>query len=485
MKHTTYILTAAALLFSMQASAQTNPRVSSPAAAIEGETLRVKSRLEASGLKLKSSQNRTVEFYLTGENREVMLPSVVYTGKQRYRFERRNRSLSEAYSLTPYKVYKPVKKNQTYTLDYDLTVPYEPWMDHAALGYRITDHTCGGPVATANQTLIADLGLSNLPSAVNFEPNPALYPQMVSFLTPEVEAVKSRAASLALNIDFPKGAYDIREGFGRNAGELRRVDSLMKAVSNSGLTTLSALNIVGYASPEGSYKANETLAQRRAVGFQNYLKSHYSVGSVPVNTTSVAEDWKGLAAIVAASDMPYKSEMMGIMADPTLTPDPREAKLKALAGGAVYPDLLNNIYPRLRRIELTTDYVVSQFSDAQAKELMYSRPELLSLNEMFRVANGYQPGTAQYKEAWRIAASQYPESVIANNNAAASLLREGDAKGAQPYLVKIKDDTRSFVNQGVYSYITGDVETALSYFRVAAEMGDAQAKANLEKILGQ
>ena len=244
--------------------------------AITGETLAIDFTVKASGLKINCDGQTTLEFAVESADRRLVLPVVVYSGKQRYRFERRREELSGAYRVEPYHIYKGVNKNKTYELDYRLSIPYYTWMEHASVTYSEYIHDCGGDVHAGDGVLVADLN----PAAIYVEPerwkpDPSLFPNLVSFLIPEVEEVKARASMLELNIGFPVNITEVRPMFGSNQRELARADSLVSMLVSNEMVQINAVNIRGYASPEGSYVNNERLARGRSQGFKQYMVNKY------------------------------------------------------------------------------------------------------------------------------------------------------------------------------------------------------------------
>ncbi|RHJ88798.1 hypothetical protein DW095_14665, partial [Bacteroides sp. AM07-16] len=76
----------------------------------------------------------------------------------------------------------------------------------------------------------------------------------------------------------------------------------------------------------------------------------------------------------------------------------RERYLMELDGGAPYKELLRDYFPKLRRIELMVAYEVRNVTDREASQLLYTHPELLSLEEIMSVSHFYRPGTVQFRE---------------------------------------------------------------------------------------
>lgn len=290
---------------------------------------------------------------------------------------------------------------------------------------------------------------------------------------------------IELNIGFPVNVTEVRLSFGNNPSELRRADSLVQVITNNELLMINGVNIRGYASPEGRYAANERLAKGRSEGFKQYLVRNYPTNQYIRNATTkwTPEDWKGLAKLVYQSDLPHKDEVLAVVLDESMAPDTKEQVLQKIGKwSSVYKTMLNEMFPKLRRIELRVDYTVQKINDHDARELLYTNPDLLSLEEIYRVARYYEHGSRQYREVYEIAARQYPNDVIANNNAAAALLQEGKAEEALPYLEKIKGNPMGYINYGAYYYLMEDLAKAKEYFMMAKGVGNQQAEHNLRLI---
>lgn len=454
---------------------------------VADEMLNIHFDLSASGLEMKCDGQLTVEFAVESADRRLVLPVVVYSGKQRYRYEQRRQLLSDGYVVEPYHIYENVKKNKTYDLDYTLSLPYYTWMEHASVTWCEYHHDCSGNNAKGSGVLLADLN----PAPVHVEPevwrpDSTLYPNLVCFLLPEVEEVKSRASMVELNIIFPVNSTEVRPTYLNNAWELTRADSLVGMLQSNALIDIRGVSIRGYASPEGRYESNVRLARGRSEGFKRYMVSKYPGNSYirDAQTSWVAEDWEGFGRMVENYDIPAKTEVLAIVNDPEIHPDAKDRMLQnILWWSSNYKVILSDMFPKLRRIELRVDYTVQKLNDSQARELLYTNPGMLSLDEMYRVAKYYEPGSKQYREVYEIAAREYPNDAIANNNAAASLLQEGKADEAFPYLKKTAGKAESLLNYGAYHYIKGELDEALDYFNQAKAAGIERADYNLGLIM--
>ena len=456
---------------------------------VVGDDFRLNFTVAAHNLHINCDGYRILEFAVENAENRLVLPTVIYSGTIRYRYEQRRTELSGIHPIEPYYIYKGIKKDESYELKYALSLPYYSWMEHASVTYREYTHDCSGNNLTAEGILVADLK----PAPIYVEPevwksNPAHYPELVSFLVPDVEEVKARASMISLNIGFPVNVVEVRSSFANNEKELMRADSLVELLQDNDLLTINGVGICGYASPEGSYTVNERLAKGRSLNFKQYLVDKYPDNEYIRNarTSWVPEDWEKFGEMVEGSDIVAKQEVLAIVNDNNIAPDTKDRMLQQITWwSSNYKIILKEMFPKLRRIELRTDYIIQKLDDNKARELLYTHPSMLSLDEIYRVARYYEAGTKQYREVYEIAARQYPDDIIANHNAAAALLQQGDAEGAWKYLEKTKGTKESLINYGAYYYITEDLDKAIEYFTKAKEAGIIQAESNLQLVGAQ
>ena len=121
----------------------------------------------------------------------------------------------------------------------------------------------------------------------------------------------------------------------------------------------------------------------------------------------------------------------------------------------------------------------------EAKEVIKRRPQNLSLNEMFMVANSYPVGSREFVEVFEIAVRMYPENDVANINAAAAALSQGNLVAAERYLnrLTVKNVQPEYDNaMGVLALLKEEYDTAENYLNTAARSGLEAAKNNLKEL---
>lgn len=91
-----------------------------------------------------------------------------------------------------------------------------------------------------------------------------------------------------------------------------------------------------------------------------------------------------------------------------------------LKGGEPYRYIIREFCPLLRKAICKIDFDVRNFSIEQAKEVFKSRPQNLSLNEMFLVANTYEKGSQEFIDLFETAVKLYPDDVTGQSECSSS-----------------------------------------------------------------
>ena len=144
--------------------------------------------------------------------------------------------------------------------------------------------------------------------------------------------------------------------------------------------------------------------------------------------------------------------------------------------------MLREFYPHLRKAICRLNYDVRNFNVEQAKEMLHSRPQNLSLNEMYLVALTYKSGSPEFIELFETAVRIFPEDGTANLNAASAALSRGDVILAEKYLRKADTTVPEYKNaMGVLLLLKGDYEQAKAFLNEAAASGMEQARLNLDE----
>lgn len=399
----------------------------------------------------------------TGANKT--LPAIYIYGRTR-------QLVAERTGKIPADAFEVVRRDngEAQTIHYTARVPYEKWMNGSDLKMLGTINGCANCLKEEDLAQVYPVLLKR------YVPQPA-----ITFVKPAAE-IKNRDEKGNAYLDFPVNKTVIYPDYRRNPFELAEINRTINVVKENPDTKITGIDLHGYASPEGSYANNTRLAKGRSEALKTYIMKEYGLSADMFKVESTPENWAGLRAWVEKLDVPQKDKVLELIDSDIENLDTKEYRIKAL-DGKLYKELLRDCYPGLRRTDYVIHYTVRPYSIEEAKALLKTRPQHLSLEEMYLVAQTYEEGSEEFNEVFDIAVRMYPEDPIANINAAAMELKRGNTAQAVRYLERAdKASAAAQNNQGVYYLMTGDLNQAEACFNKAKELGSAQADANLKEV---
>ena len=408
------------------------------------------------------------------------LPKVSVKGKDEYlAYERRLSLMSpkeKRKHVAPYLVKKSNKRTND-TIRYRYVLPYESWMADAKLNVQRDECGCGESTLMSVQPVIDQVTLERILSPYIVNPH-------FAYVEPKVEVVKSREIQAECFLDFEVNKINIRPEYMNNPRELAKIRVMIDDLKLDPSIKVNRLDIIGYASPEGTLATNKRLSEGRAMALRDYLASRYDFPRNQYHIIFGGENWDGLIDALETLDMDYKNEVLDIIQDIPIEKG-RETKLMQLRGGVPYRYLLKNVFPSLRVAICKVNYDIKNFNVDEAKEVIKRRPQNLSLNEMFLVANTYPKGSQEFIDVFETAVRMYPDSEIANMNAATAALSRNDLISAERYLKKMESQEYwpEYNNaMGILTLLKGDYELAEEYLNKARELGLDVATDNREEL---
>ena len=419
-------------------------------------------RLEDLGL--KSNQGAVIIPMIVNGADTAKLPAVEVMGRKRYIYYQRNAKTATENPL----IVEKYNGGEVQTLHYSYSTPYESWMENSQM--VIGQDACG-----CNQAVVAKGLLQNAGEALA-GPMKLCY----AYVQPKPEPVKARSENGTARLQFEVNKATVNLKLANNRSELEKMRHTIDVVKNDADVKITSITLHGYASPDGSYSNNEKLARNRTKAVYSYLKANYPKEEKLISSTSTAEDWQGVSDYIANNDIPLKEKVSEIVAS-DLEPD---AKEKAIVDKTyeAYRILKKDVYPKLRRTDYTVNYEVRNFNLEEARQLVKTQPQKLSLNEMYTVANSYEKGSKDYNEVFDVAVKMFPNDELANLNAAYSAIDRGDTVSAVQYLKKAGDSPQTDNAYGAVAVLKEDYKEAQTCFQKAADAGLEEAKANLKEL---
>lgn len=365
-----------------------------------------------------------------------------------------------------------VRKNRSdQSLHYTTTLPFNEWQRRAQLILQTEIIGCANCREEQPEKTVSNKIL----------PEPFIPDYRMSYIVPQVEQVKQRSEKYSAHLNYIVGRYDLLQDFQNNAAQLAKVDSIVQALKADSYLSITDFTISGYASPEDTYERNMVLSQRRAEAFARYMEKKYGYTRNQFKVQWFGEDWEGLRKAVEESSLAERQAILDIINNVGIN-EGREKRLMELNGGSTYKLLLKEYFPPLRRNDYEVSFVSRAFNVEEAKELIKTRPKLLSLNEMYLVANTYPTDSPQYREVFDIACQTFPDAEVACLNAAVGELHANRPDTALGYLQKYIENPVAMNLMGVAYVQKGDTVRAKQFFDRAVQAGNTDAAHNLDQL---
>lgn len=462
-----------------------------PVATVKDGEVVVKIGVDLNSLELRRRQSITLTPMLRsddGTGRELSFAPVTIAGKGR------NKSIQRAIGLgsehdTAMSIMRDNEHQQF--IEMEMSMSLEKWMRGADLVLVEEMSGCSKCKAVCIEKLVeSDI----LPAA--FEP--IFRP---SFEAAPAEPVKIRFAELrgqsncdvkstscpdsccaltnAPVIRFELGTYKIVENYMSNTAALTEFGKVYDDILANPDFTLHKIYINGYASPEGELSINKALSEKRAKALADFITGKYDIKPEIVECRGLGDNWSGLMCAVIRSDMDNRDEVVGILRDSDDITT-RNERLKRVDNGKAYDYMLREIYPSLRCDSYLIEYMVRSYTPEEAAAMMQTKPELLSLEEMYEAAAIYPVGSLEYYEAYATAACYFAKDKSVRNNFAAAGSQSTKTDDALCSLQKC-DSPAVLNNRGIVYFMKGDYERAVEYFSRSAQAGNEDAKYNMEQ----
>lgn len=234
---------------------------------------------------------------------------------------------------------------------------------------------------------------------------------------------------------------------------------------------LQNVEIQAYASPEGGFKFNDKLANKRQNVSEKYVRKEMKSAGVEGNLDAhyTAQDWEGFQQLVQASDIQDKDVILRVL---SMYKDPqeREQQIRNMSEG--FRELADAILPELRRARLTIHYETIGRNDEQIKAQYNEDAAKLSADELLYYAT-LEEDAAKKEEIYAKTAQLYTDDYRPLNNQAVMAFNRGDEAKAKELLAQaiIKSNNAAEANAtlGLIALKNGNVAEAENLIAKAAD----------------
>ena len=213
----------------------------------------------------------------------------------------------------------------------------------------------------------------------------------------------------------------------------------------------------------------------------DYLGQRYHLPKGASKYSAVPENWDEFRDQVEnAKDITetQRADLLALIDQPAISPADYDAKEKTLKTDPRFAKLyaskiLPEWFPHLRATKFAISTRLKPMPDEKLAEIIKTNPNLLSLNQMFRVARLYPEGSEDFDRAIATALRFYPDNEVANLNSAVVALRNNELKTAEALLKKAGNSPEALNARGVLEVYNNNFDKALEYFNAAGNLPEA------------
>ena len=391
----------------------------------DGKNVTVTFEVDTDKSDIPSRRKEVVLPYIYNGKDTLFLDVVEVYGKGRFKRERQENAINgdRKWELTGNQI---LKNGGVYT--YISEIPLKRWMTSANLGIRRQIVGCACESDMSDENLAEGVALFKEPQVQRRIPQFALTDASERWDFGQDE----------LEIIFKVSKVDIDHTLFNNQVTFARLLAAVDKIFENPKYKLDKIEVSGYASPEGPASFNSWLGENRAKALINYVidqRPQYGLTMDNFRIINGDENWAGLKELLADSKVDRKDEVIAVIDNVKLSNAKKKAAIKAMDGGKVWKEMLEQIYPYLRCTRYQAVYYESTVDKAA---------------ETINKANG--------------------------------LIREGKYAEAQKEIETVQEDDRSYNTAGVALMMQKRFEEALPWFRKALEAGSPSAQENIDAV---
>ena len=169
-------------------------------------------------------------------------------------------------------------------------------------------------------------------------------------------------------------------GFEDNSEELARLDSFFDELRRDTTIHISKIEIVGYASPDGTTKFNSELARKRAQELSSMLAQRYNISDSNIAISSHVEPWSATSNAIEHSSLNNRNDLVRIV-NSNEAPMTIDNKLKH--EDKAWKWMKSDVLPDMRRATVSIAYTKDRIMDnREYKPLNPAPTEIVVIEEV-------------------------------------------------------------------------------------------------------
>lgn len=339
-----------ALFISALLNAQT--KISNESLKVEGDSVQVSFTVSADKAVPSRYKEIIMPYIFNGKDTLMLEPCEIY-GKGRLMREKQIQHLDGNKTWEP----GPMQTVSGEQLTYSVMIPTQTWMTSVNLGIKRYLSGCNCEKRHSDDVLSRD--------------NVLYVPEVKDTLIVEH---KWDFVQEDMEIIFKVSKVELDSTIFNNFKTFENILSSVDRIFADSHNKLDKIEVVGYASPEGTQTFNTWLAENRAQVLVDYIitnRPQYGLTKENFVIRNGKENWARLRSLLLQSDEPYKDEVIAIIDGP-LDENKKKLAIKALGGGKVWNSILSKYYPHLR----SAQYLALYYQRIEARSVVIKKDEL-------------------------------------------------------------------------------------------------------------
>jgi Flp pilus assembly protein TadD len=247
-----------------------------------------------------------------------------------------------------------------------------------------------------------------------------------------------------------------------------------KKASGDKSKEVKKVEVVAYASPDGSLEMNTNLAADREKATTGFVEGELKDKELleKLRTKYMPEDWEGFKELMQKSKIQDKELILRVL-DMYTNPEVREKQIRNLT--EVFTQIKDEILPKLRRAKLYTSVELIGKSDEELLTLAESNPGSLNQAELLYAAT-LTDDPARKLKIYNSFCQVFPTDWRGPNNVGYVLAGQFKYSEARPYFEKAEKlkGSEPIVknNLGTVALMENNLSQAEEYFGIASGVGE-------------
>lgn len=363
------------------------------------------------------------------------------------------------------------------TATFEQTIPYMPEMEAADLVITGKIYKQTKEKDVLPETKIADATIIT----------PYLVNKTFKVLYEEDALVRQFEKSTEATFNFEKGKSDIRATELKDA-DINALVAWVQAAQSNPKIKINAIEINGYASPDGEVSKNDNLsydrtatARKAIIAMMKTAKLTAFMDTNIYKLNKYGEDFDGFKSQLAASTTIAEADKNLFIRILEMTKDLEQREKEMINLGKSYSELEKDVFPKIRRAMIVVKYTEFGLTDDELKAAASNNPNSLSVEELLFTANKLTSDLNEKARIYKVAATNFASDYRTHTNLGAAsfqLNKTAEAKSSFEKAASLKDNGIAKNNLAATTILDGNRANTKKLITQAKSAFDAKGDAS-------